>query len=71
MSRPRSRRRDHFESEGFDASGWDRISVPSNWQMLGYGRPNYTNVRYPFPVDPPRVPQDNPVRPLPPHLFSP
>ena len=51
---------DHFESERFDASGWDSISVPSNWQMLGYGRPNYTNVRYPFPVDPPRVPQDNP-----------
>ena len=50
---------EHFESERFDASGWDSISVPSNWQMLGYGRPNYTNVRYPFPVDPPRVPQDN------------
>ena len=28
--------------------------------MFGYGKPNYTNVRYPFPVDPPHVPQDNP-----------
>ncbi len=49
-----------FEAEGFDASGWDSIPVPGNWQMLGYGKPNYTNVRYPYPVDPPRVPQDNP-----------
>jgi beta-galactosidase/beta-glucuronidase len=45
----------------FDASGWDRVPVPSCWQMLGYGRPNYTNVRYPYPVDPPYVPDENPV----------
>jgi beta-galactosidase/beta-glucuronidase len=51
---------EQFENEHFDASGWDKITVPSNWQMLGYGKPNYTNVRYPYPVDPPRVPQDNP-----------
>jgi beta-galactosidase/beta-glucuronidase len=49
-----------FETGRFDASAWDKIPVPSNWQMLGYGKPNYTNVRYPYPVDPPRVPQDNP-----------
>jgi beta-galactosidase/beta-glucuronidase len=49
-----------FEAEAFDAGGWDMLSVPSNWQMAGYGVPNYTNVRYPYPVDPPRVPQDNP-----------
>jgi len=49
-----------FETETFDAGGWDMLSVPSNWQMAGYGAPNYTNVRYPYPVDPPRVPQDNP-----------
>ncbi|MBE3584400.1 MAG: DUF4981 domain-containing protein [Limnochordaceae bacterium] len=40
---------------------WDRIPVPSNWQMLGYGRPHYTNVNYPFPVDPPFVPDQNPT----------
>ncbi len=49
-----------FATEAFDAAGWDSISVPGNWQMAGYGKPNYTNVRYPYPVDPPRVPQDNP-----------
>lgn len=39
---------------------WDSIPVPSNWQMLGYGVPYYTNLNYPFPVDPPYVPDDNP-----------
>lgn len=45
-------------------AGWDRLRVPSNWQMFegrGYDRPHYTNVNYPIPVDPPRVPTDNPV----------
>lgn len=50
-----------FEQESFDLSQWDTISVPSNWQMLGYGRPQYVNVLYPFPVDPPRVPNENPT----------
>ena len=40
---------------------WDTIPVPSNWQMQGYGRPNYTNVNYPYPVDPPFVPDENPT----------
>ncbi len=40
---------------------WDEMPVPSNWQMHGYDRPHYTNVRYPIPVDPPRVPEKNPV----------
>ncbi|MBM4038802.1 MAG: DUF4981 domain-containing protein [Planctomycetes bacterium] len=48
-----------FEQPEFDASGWDRLPVPSNWQMHGYGTPVYTNVRYPFPVDPPHVPDAN------------
>lgn len=39
---------------------WDKISVPSNWQMHGYDAPYYTNVNYPYPVDPPFVPDDNP-----------
>ncbi|MCE5322797.1 DUF4981 domain-containing protein [bacterium] len=50
-----------FFAEGFDAASWDEISVPGNWQMQGYGHPHYTNVMYPFPVDPPHVPTDNPT----------
>lgn len=41
--------------------GWDSIPVPSNWQLHGYDRPQYINTRYPFPVDPPYVPIDNPA----------
>ena len=40
---------------------WDKIPVPSCWQMYGYEDPNYTNVNYPYPVDPPYVPDDNPM----------
>jgi beta-galactosidase/beta-glucuronidase len=50
-----------FQSETFDAEGWASIPVPGNWQLFGYGKPNYSNVAYPYPVDPPRVPQENPV----------
>ncbi len=50
-----------FQNPDYDASAWDTITVPSNWQMVGYGRPHYTNVIYPFPVDPPRVPSENPT----------
>ena len=39
---------------------WDTIEVPSCWQMKGYGHPNYTNVCYPYPFDPPYVPDINP-----------
>ena len=49
------------EAAEFDDHDWDTIPVPSVWQMHGYGTPNYTNVNYPFPVDPPFVPDDNPV----------
>lgn len=40
---------------------WDSVKVPSCWQMTGYEKPYYTNVNYPYPVDPPYVPDDNPV----------
>jgi beta-galactosidase len=50
-----------FAKPGFDASGWDVLPVPSHWPLHGYGRPAYTNIRYPFPVDPPRVPTENPT----------
>ena len=39
---------------------WDTIPVPSCWQLHGYERPIYTNVLYPYPVDPPYVPDENP-----------
>ncbi len=41
-------------------SGFEEIPVPGVWQNYGYGFHQYTNVRYPFPADPPYVPQDNP-----------
>jgi beta-galactosidase len=50
-----------FVSDGFDETGWTPLAVPSHWQLAGHGRPAYTNVRYPFPVDPPRVPSENPT----------
>ncbi|MGB3329306.1 MAG: glycoside hydrolase family 2 TIM barrel-domain containing protein [Thermomicrobiales bacterium] len=49
------------EATDFDDHDWETIPVPSVWQLQGYGTPNYANVNYPFPVDPPFVPDDNPV----------
>ena len=39
----------------------DTIPVPSNWQLHGYDRPAYLNIKYPIPYDPPYVPDENPV----------
>ncbi|MEU6341640.1 glycoside hydrolase family 2 TIM barrel-domain containing protein [Streptomyces sp. NPDC046977] len=53
-----------FAAEGFDDSGWDSIPVPSHWVLQddgAHGRPIYTNVQYPFPIDPPHVPDENPT----------
>ncbi|MEV6738759.1 glycoside hydrolase family 2 TIM barrel-domain containing protein [Streptomyces sp. NPDC051104] len=53
-----------FATEGFDDSGWDSIPVPSHWVLQGdgaYGRPIYTNVQFPFPIDPPHAPDENPT----------
>lgn len=50
-----------FVDREYDDSGWERLPVPSHWQLHGYGAPAYTNVRYPFPVDPPFVPDENPT----------
>ena len=52
---------EQFFEECFDDGGWDDIPVPYSWQMQGHGRPHYTNVQYPFPTDPPRVPTENPT----------
>ena len=51
----------NFHTDHFDTSSWQNITVPGNWQMQGHGKPNYSNVRYPYPVDPPHVPSDNSV----------
>jgi beta-galactosidase len=50
-----------FVEREYDETGWERLPVPSHWQLHGYGAPAYTNVRYPFPVDPPFVPDENPT----------
>ena len=51
-----------FHETDFDASGWKKIDVPSNWETRGFGRPIYTNAKYPFKVKPPVIPDhDNPV----------
>ncbi|MEU2223120.1 glycoside hydrolase family 2 TIM barrel-domain containing protein [Streptomyces sp. NPDC018347] len=52
---------DSFAATGYDAGGWAEIPVPGHWVLQGHGSPVYTNHRYPFPVDPPRVPTENPT----------
>lgn len=52
-----------FLAKDFTTEGFDTLTVPMSWQAAlgrGYDTPNYTNVNYPFPVDPPHVPNDNP-----------
>ncbi|MGN9912842.1 glycoside hydrolase family 2 TIM barrel-domain containing protein [Phytohabitans sp. LJ34] len=50
-----------FWAPEFDDSGWDRLRVPSHWVLEGHDRPLYTNTAYPFPIDPPHVPVENPT----------
>jgi beta-galactosidase len=50
-----------FAEPAFDDAGWERLPVPSHWQLHGHGAPAYTNVLYPFPVEPPNVPDENPT----------
>lgn len=52
---------DNITDASNDTSKWDRLFVPSNWQLHGYDAPQYTNIRYPFPVDLPRVPKTTPA----------
>ena len=52
--------KDAFYEREFDASSYDEIAVPGVWQMFGYDTHQYTNIRYPFPFDPPYVPYQNP-----------
>lgn len=52
--------KDEFYTEGFDTSEFDMVAVPGVWQNYGYDQQQYTNTRYPFPMDPPYVPHENP-----------
>ncbi|MDT0405632.1 glycoside hydrolase family 2 TIM barrel-domain containing protein [Streptomyces edwardsiae] len=52
---------DAFAEPGFDAGSWAEVTVPGHWVLQGHGAPVYTNHLYPFPVDPPRVPAENPT----------
>ncbi|MFE6281622.1 glycoside hydrolase family 2 TIM barrel-domain containing protein [Streptomyces sp. NPDC057877] len=55
---------DSFAAPGYDAGGWPEVTVPGHWVLQGdgaFGSPIYTNHLYPFPVDPPHVPTDNPT----------
>jgi beta-galactosidase len=52
--------KEEFWQEGFRTAGFDTVTVPDVWQNYGYDRHQYTNTRYPFPMDPPYVPHENP-----------
>ncbi|MFF4558060.1 glycoside hydrolase family 2 TIM barrel-domain containing protein [Streptomyces sp. NPDC001422] len=60
-------RDDSFAAEGYtphedrDAESWAEVQVPGHWVLQGHGAPIYTNHLYPFPVDPPHVPTENPT----------
>lgn len=51
---------EEFYKEEAKSEDYDSIPVPGLWQNYGYDKHMYTNFRYPFPIDPPYVPQDNP-----------
>ena len=51
---------DTFYEEGYDVSQFGTIAVPGVWQNAGFDSHQYTNIKYPFPFDPPYVPQNNP-----------
>ncbi|MWV58712.1 glycoside hydrolase family 2 TIM barrel-domain containing protein [Rathayibacter sp. VKM Ac-2754] len=50
-----------FAGVDLDDSGWDLLRLPSHWVLEGHGDPLYTNTAYPFPLDPPHLPDENPT----------
>lgn len=54
-SKTADRRPKDFYKPQYDVSGWEEISVPSNWDLQGFDTPLFTNIRYPHPVNPPKV----------------
>ncbi|MEU6421543.1 glycoside hydrolase family 2 TIM barrel-domain containing protein [Streptomyces spiralis] len=61
LSRTADAEDDSFAEPGYDAGDWTEVTVPGHWVLQGHGSPIYTNHLYPFPVDPPRVPTENPT----------
>ncbi len=61
VKRPEDRPKDFYRVD-FKDETWDEIPVPSNWELEGFDRPIYTNVKYPFPANPPFV--DNQYNPV-------
>ncbi len=49
-----------FQKKDFDDSNWQEIYVPGSWEIQGFGKPNYTDLLYIFPLNPPYVPTENP-----------
>jgi beta-galactosidase len=49
---------ENFYQPDFSDADWTLIDVPSNWQLRGHGKPIYTNITYPFPINLPKVPED-------------
>ena len=52
--------KEEFFKQEFDVSDYSDMRVPGVWQNEGYDHHQYTNIKYPFPFDPPYVPQDIP-----------
>ena len=52
---------ENFYKEDFNTEGWDKITVPGNWQLQGYGKMHYSDLWYNFPINPPYVPTENPT----------
>ncbi|MFI3322464.1 MAG: glycoside hydrolase family 2 TIM barrel-domain containing protein [Rikenellaceae bacterium] len=51
-----------FHTKGYNTKGWSDIKVPGSWELQGFDAPIYTDVEYPFEINPPYVPMDyNPV----------
>ena len=56
--------REEFLSAGYNSSDWNKIQVPANWELNGYGTAIYTNHGYefkPYKPQPPHLPEKNPV----------
>ncbi|HBA97654.1 MAG TPA: beta-galactosidase [Lachnospiraceae bacterium] len=51
---------EQFYESSYLAEGFETVKVPGMWQSYGYDCHQYTNIRYPIPLDPPYVPQENP-----------
>lgn len=51
---------DQFYENDYLAEDFEMVTIPSMWQGYGYDCHQYTNIRYPIPLDPPYVPQENP-----------